>query len=86
MEKLSCRRHRFPRMDPHPAGRLALFRFALSYRDVEDTALSRTSMKPETRDALLTAIAKARSCIEDIVEGRIASLAEMAQEAKGKGR
>jgi site-specific DNA recombinase len=38
----------------------------------------RGSMKPGTRDALLTAIAKARSWIEDIVAGRVASLAEIA--------
>jgi hypothetical protein len=35
-------------------------------------------MKPETRHVLLTAIAKARSWIQDIVEGRVASLAEIA--------
>jgi ParB-like chromosome segregation protein Spo0J len=35
-------------------------------------------MKPASRDALLTAIAKARSWIEDIVAGRLSSLAEIA--------
>ncbi|KAB7741754.1 hypothetical protein F2P47_04955 [Parvibaculum sedimenti] len=37
------------------------------------------SIKPETRDALLAAIAKARSWIDDIVAGRIDSLDEIAR-------
>jgi hypothetical protein len=36
-------------------------------------------MKPDTRDALLTAIAKARSWIDDLVEGRVSSLADIAK-------
>jgi hypothetical protein len=41
--------------------------------------------KPETRDAILFAIAKARSWIEDLASGRVRSLAEMAQrEGKAK--
>jgi site-specific DNA recombinase len=36
------------------------------------------TMKPETRDALLTAIAKARGWIDDLVGGRVASFAEIA--------
>jgi hypothetical protein len=36
-------------------------------------------MKPERRDALLTAIAKARGWIDDIRLGRIASFAEIAE-------
>jgi Protein of unknown function (DUF692) len=35
-------------------------------------------LKPETRDALLEAIAKARAWIDDLVEGRVNSLAEIA--------
>jgi DNA invertase Pin-like site-specific DNA recombinase len=45
---------------------------------------SHPSMKPETRDALLVAIAKARSWIDDLIEGRAASLTEIA-EREGKG-
>ena len=42
-------------------------------------------MKPESRDALLMAIAKARRWIKDICEGRIASIAEIAErEAQGE--
>jgi site-specific DNA recombinase len=37
------------------------------------------TMKPESRDALLTAIAKARGWIEDIRLGRVASFAEIAE-------
>ena len=36
-------------------------------------------MSEENRDALLTAIAKARAWIEDLAEGRIASFAEIAK-------
>src|SRR5262249_36054479 len=43
------------------------------------------TMKPESRDALLTAIAKARKWIDDIGLGRVASLAEIAErEAVGE--
>ena len=42
-------------------------------------------MKPESRDALLTAIAKARRWIDDIRLGRIVSFAEIAErEAQGE--
>jgi site-specific DNA recombinase len=40
---------------------------------------ARPELKPESRDALLTAIAKARSWIDDIRLGRIASFAEIAK-------
>src|SRR5437588_1993117 len=40
MDKLSYHRHRFPSIVIHQ-GRLALFRFALSYRDVEDMLAER---------------------------------------------
>ena len=44
-------------------------------------------MKPETRDALLTAIAKARGWIDDLRLGRIGSLAEIAErEVQGERR
>ena len=43
------------------------------------------AMKPETRDALLTAIAKARVWIDDLVQGRAASLGDIAErESKGE--
>ena len=38
----------------------------------------RQTMDPESRDALLTAIAKARSWIRDLVQDRVASFAEIA--------
>jgi site-specific DNA recombinase len=38
------------------------------------------TMSPETRDVLLTAIAKARAWIDDLVEGRVATLAEIAKQ------
>jgi hypothetical protein len=41
------------------------------------------ALKPETRDAILLAIAKARSWIEDLASGRIQSVAEIA-EREGK--
>ena len=44
-------------------------------------------MRPESRDALLAAIAKARGWIDDIRLGCIASFAEIAErEAEGRGR
>jgi len=45
---------------------------------------ARPAMKAESRDALLTAIAKARSWIDDIRLGRIASFAEIARR-EGQG-
>jgi hypothetical protein len=36
-------------------------------------------LKAETQEGLLTAIAKARSWVDDIVHGRVASLAKIAQ-------
>jgi DNA invertase Pin-like site-specific DNA recombinase len=42
-----------------------------------------TGMKPEARDALLLAIAKARRWVDDLAEGRVASLHEIAK-AEGK--
>jgi site-specific DNA recombinase len=40
----------------------------------------RSTLRPENRDALLTAIAKARGWIEGLVEGRITSFVEIAQQ------
>jgi site-specific DNA recombinase len=37
------------------------------------------TVSPESRDSLLTAIAKARAWIEDLVDGRVASFAEIAK-------
>ena len=46
---------------------------------------TKPAMKPESRDALLAAIAKARGWIDDIRLGRIASFAEIAErEAQGR--
>ncbi len=46
---------------------------------------AKPAMKPESRDALLTAIVKARAWIDDIRLGRIASFAEIAKrEAQGE--
>ena len=46
---------------------------------------TKPTMKPESRDALLTAIAKARGWIDDIRLGRIASFAGIAErEAVGE--
>ena len=48
---------------------------------------TKPTMKPESRDALLTAVAKARGWIDDIRLGCIASFAEIAErEAQGRGR
>src|ERR1700730_2273051 len=44
------------------------------------------ALKPETRDALLEAIAKARVWIDDLVEGRVNSLAEIARRERKVGR
>jgi site-specific DNA recombinase len=41
--------------------------------------LQRPSLKPDTRDALLEAVAKARVWIQDLIEGRISSLADIAR-------
>jgi site-specific DNA recombinase len=38
------------------------------------------TMSAETRDLLLTAIAKARAWIDDLIEGRVASFAEIAKQ------
>jgi site-specific DNA recombinase len=46
---------------------------------------AKRAMRPENRDALLTAIAKARGWVDDIRLGRIASFAEIAErEAQGE--
>jgi site-specific DNA recombinase len=44
---------------------------------------AKPTLKPETRDAILLAIAKARAWIDDIVSGRVQSFAEIA-EREGK--
>ena len=47
--------------------------------------VTKRAMRPENRDALLTAIAKARGWVDDIRLGRIASFAEIAErEAQGE--
>lgn len=57
-----------------------------SVKGVLHAPSTRASLKPETRDTLLTAIAKARSWIEDIVEGRAVSLAQIAAREGRVGR
>jgi site-specific DNA recombinase len=52
-------------------------------KGIVDTPGATPSMKPSSRDALLAAIAKTRSWIEDIRLGRVAALAEI---AKREGR
>jgi site-specific DNA recombinase len=44
---------------------------------------AKPTLKPETRDSILLAIAKARSWIDDVVSGRVQSFAEIA-EREGK--
>jgi site-specific DNA recombinase len=52
---------------------------------VHSPSAKRPALKPESREALLTAIAKARRWIDDIRQGRIASFAEIAkQEGQGE--
>ena len=41
---------------------------------------AKPTLKPETRDAILLAIAKARSWIDDLVSGRAQSFAEIAEQ------
>jgi DNA invertase Pin-like site-specific DNA recombinase len=43
------------------------------------TPSQQSGMKPETRDALLIAVAKARSWIDDLVDGSVSSLADIAK-------
>ncbi len=46
---------------------------------------SSQSLKPETRDAVLLAIVKARAWVDDLIEHRVASFAEIAaREGKGE--
>jgi site-specific DNA recombinase len=51
----------------------------LSTKGVVHQPDSKPKLKPETRDAILLAIAKARSWIEDLASGRVRSFAEIAQ-------
>jgi site-specific DNA recombinase len=48
-------------------------------KGIVHTPCATPTMKPSSRDALLAAIAKARSWIEDIRLGRVAALAEIAE-------
>jgi site-specific DNA recombinase len=69
---------------------IALPRTAPSFAAVKGTLhepSEKPTMKPESRDALLTATAKARKWIDDIRLGRFASFAEIAErEAVGERR
>jgi site-specific DNA recombinase len=53
-------------------------------KGIVHTPSSKPAMKPESRDALLAAISKARAWIEDIRLGRIASFADIAKR-EGQG-
>ena len=78
--------------DPDP-GRLPMTTITLAWnasifaavKGIVHTPSSKPAMKPVSRDALLTAIAKARGWIDDIRLGCIASFAEIAErEAQGE--
>jgi len=47
---------------------------------IHSPAARRSALKPESRDALLTAIAKAKRWINDLRQGRIPSFAEIARQ------
>jgi site-specific DNA recombinase len=51
----------------------------MTVKGILHSSLLGPAMPADERDALLTAIAKARSWIDDIVEGRVASFAEIAR-------
>ncbi len=50
----------------------------VSLKGIVHEPTAKPAMSPETRDALLAAIAKARGWIEDLKHGRVATLAEIA--------
>ncbi len=52
---------------------------SIAAKGILHTPSSQSTMKPETRDAFLTAIAKARSWIDELTEGRAASLDAIAK-------
>ena len=74
--------------DVQPAAMITLPWAAPSFAAVKGilhAPAANAPMKPESRDALLSAIAKARSWIDDIKLGRLASFAEIAErENKGE--
>jgi hypothetical protein len=76
--------------DPHllPTSTITLPWTAPSFAAVKGIVhapCAKPAMRPESRDALLTAIAKARGWIDDIRVGAIASFAEIAaREAQGE--
>src|SRR6516162_7040281 len=51
----------------------------LSVKGVLHQPEAKATLKQETRDAILLAIAKARSWIEDLASGRVRSFAEIAE-------
>jgi hypothetical protein len=71
-----------------PTPTITLFWIAPTFAAVKGiihAPCAKPTMKPESRDALLTAIAKARKWIDNIRLGRIASFAEIAaREAQGE--
>jgi hypothetical protein len=76
-----------------PTGKLRTAQITLAWtapsfaavKGVLHTPAQKSTMKPESRDALHTAIAKARGWVNDIWLGRIASFAEIAKrEAQGE--
>jgi hypothetical protein len=51
----------------------------VSVKGVLHQPSGKAMLKPETRDAILLAIGKARTWIDDLVSGRVQSFAEIAQ-------
>jgi site-specific DNA recombinase len=51
----------------------------VSVKGVLHQPSGKAMLKPETRDAILLAIVKARTWIDDLVSGRVQSFAEIAQ-------
>jgi site-specific DNA recombinase len=73
-----------PRRSPTPTLAWTAPSFA-AVKGIVHAPCAKLAMRPENRDALLTAIAKARGWIDDIRFGRSASFAEIAErEAQGE--
>jgi site-specific DNA recombinase len=64
----------------NPVGPTEAVSFAAVKGIVYSPSVAATILKPEARDALLNAIAKARRWIDDLRQGRRASFAEIAQQ------
>ena len=80
-------------VNPTPSGEVPPITIALPWAAPSFTAVKgiihtpspQQPMKPESRESLLTAIARARRWVDDMCEGRVASFAEIAErEAQGE--